>query len=58
MGQSQALTFNVTGISALYEDLKAKGVRIVQEPDAQPWGTYMMSLDPENNSLLLVEPPT
>ncbi len=58
MGKSQALTFNVTNMSALYEDLKAKGVRIVQEPDAQPWGTYMMILDPENNGLLLVEPPT
>jgi len=58
MGKSQALTFNVTDMSALYEDLKAKGVRIVQEPDAQPWGTYMMILDPENNGLLLVEPPT
>ena len=57
MGKSQALTFNVTNMSALYEDLKAKGVRIVQEPDAQPWGTYMMILDPENNGLLLVEPP-
>jgi lactoylglutathione lyase len=58
MGKSQALTFNVTDMSALYEDLKAKGVRIVQKPDAQPWGTYMMILDPENNGLLLVEPPT
>ena len=57
MGKSQALTFNVTDMSALYEDLKAQGVRIVQGPDAQPWGTYMMILDPENNGLLLVEPP-
>ena len=57
MGKSQALTFNVTDMPALYEDLKAKGVRITQEPDAQPWGTYMMILDPEGNGLLLVEPP-
>jgi lactoylglutathione lyase len=34
MGKSQALTFNVTDMAALYEDLKAKGVRITQEPDA------------------------
>src|SRR5438874_5567157 len=47
MGKSQALTFNVTDMAALYQDLKAKGVRIAQEPDTQPWGTYMTILDPE-----------
>ena len=57
MGKSQALTFNVTDMAALYEDLKAKGVRITQEPDAQPWGTYMMILDEDDNGLLLVETP-
>ncbi len=57
MGKSQALTFNVTGMAALHADLKAKGVRITQEPDPQPWGTYMMILDEDNNGLLLVEPP-
>jgi len=38
-------------------DLKAKGVRITQEPDPQPWGTYMMILDEDDNGLLLVELP-
>ena len=57
MGKSQAITFNVTDMPALYNDLKAKGVRIIQEPDPQPWGTYMMILDQDNNALLLVEPP-
>jgi predicted enzyme related to lactoylglutathione lyase len=56
-GKSQALTFNVTDITALQADLKAKGVRITQEPDPQPWGTYMMILDQDDNGLLLVEPP-
>jgi lactoylglutathione lyase len=56
-GKSQALTFNVTDIAALHADLKAKGVRITQEPDPQPWGTYMMILDEDNNGLLLVETP-
>jgi len=56
-GKSQALTFNVTDIAALHVDLKAKGVRITQEPDPQPWGTYMMILDEDNNGLLLVETP-
>jgi lactoylglutathione lyase len=57
MGKSQALTFNVTDMAALHADLKAKGVRITQEPDPQPWGTYMMILDEDNNGLLMVEPP-
>jgi len=57
MGKSQALTFNVTDMAALHADFKAKGVRITQEPDPQPWGTYMMILDQDDNGLLLVEPP-
>ncbi len=57
MGKSQAITFNVTDIAALSADLKAKGVRVVQEPNPQPWGTYMTILDHEDNALLLVEPP-
>jgi len=57
MGKSQAITFNVTDIKALRADLKAKGVRITQEPDPQPWGTYMMILDQDDNALLMVEEP-
>ena len=57
MGKSQAITFNVTDIAGLRDDLKAKGVRITQEPDPQPWGTYMMILDQDNNALLMVEEP-
>ena len=56
-GRSQALTFNVTDMDALQADLKAKGVRITQEPDPQPWGTYMMILDQDDNAFLLVEQP-
>ena len=57
MGKSQALTFNVTDMKALHADLKSKGVRITQEPDPQPWGTYMMILDQDDNALLMVETP-
>ena len=57
LGKSQALTFNVTDMTALHANLKAKGVRITQEPDPQPWGTYMMILDEDDNGLLMVEPP-
>ena len=55
MGKSQAMTFNVTDMAATHADLRAKGVRITQEPDVQPWGTFMMILDEDDNGLLLVE---
>lgn len=57
MGKSQAITFNVTDMAATHADLKAKGVRITQEPDVQPWGTFMRILDEDDNGLLLVEQP-
>jgi lactoylglutathione lyase len=57
VGQSQALTFNVTDMQALHADLRAKGVTFVQEPDVQPWGTYAIILDSEGNRLILSQPP-
>lgn len=57
VGQSQAITLDVTNLRQLCDDLKAKGVQVVQEPDEQPWGTFAMILDSENNRLLLVEQP-
>jgi len=57
VGKSQALTLDVTDMAALHEQLKAKGVVFVQEPDMQPWGTFAMIEDSEGNRLLLVEQP-
>jgi len=57
VGKSQALTFNVTDMKALRADLKAKGVKFVQEPDEQPWATYASIADSEGNHLILVEQP-
>jgi Glyoxalase/Bleomycin resistance protein/Dioxygenase superfamily len=56
-GQSQALTLDVTDMSALYKDLKGKRVKFVSEPDPQPWGTYATLEDSEGNKILLVEQP-
>jgi len=58
VGKSQAVTFNVTDMKALHASLKARGVKFLQEPDPQPWGTYATIQDSEGNSLILVEPPT
>ena len=57
VGQSQALSFNVTDMQALHADLKAKGVTFVQEPEKQPWGIYAIIRDSEGNRLILSEPP-
>lgn len=57
VGQSQAVTLDVSDMQAVYADLKSKGVQFVQEPDQQPWGTYATILDSENNRILLVEQP-
>lgn len=57
VGETQALTLDVTDMQALYEDLRARGVRFVQAPDVQPWGTFAIVEDSEGNRLLLVEQP-
>jgi predicted enzyme related to lactoylglutathione lyase len=57
VGKSQALTLDVTDMAAVHEQLEARGVVFVQEPDVQPWGTFAMIEDSEGNHLLLVEQP-
>ncbi len=57
VGQSQALTFEVSDMAALYKDYRAKGVKFVQEPDVQPWGTSAILEDSEGNRLILREAP-
>ena len=57
VGKSQAITLGVTNMVAVHEDLKAKGVTFIQEPDEQPWGTYAMIQDSEGNHLIIVEQP-
>lgn len=57
VGKSQAVTFNVTDLMTLADDLKSKGVVFLSEPDAQPWGTFATIQDSEGNSLLLVQQP-
>ena len=55
VGKPQSITLHVTDITAVYQDLKAKGVTFVQEPDTQPWGTFATIEDSEGNHLLLVQ---
>jgi lactoylglutathione lyase len=57
VGRSQAITLDVTAMDEVVRELKAAGVTFVQEPDAQPWGTYATFEDSEGNHILLVEQP-
>ena len=57
VGKSQALTIDVSDMSAVQAELKARGVKFVQEPQKQPWGTFATIEDSEGNQLLLVEQP-
>ena len=57
VGKSQAITFNVADMQTLVNNLKARGVKFVQEPEVQPWGTFATIEDSEGNHLLLVEQP-
>jgi len=57
VGQSQALTFEVSDMDNLYASLKARGVVFDLEPEHQPWGTQAILRDSEGNRLILREAP-
>ena len=58
VGKSQALTLDVSDMTALHGNLEEKGVAFIQEPDVQPWGTFAIIQDSEGNHLILVEQPS
>ena len=58
VGQSQAITLQVSDMTAVHAELSTKGITFVQEPDVQPWGTFAIIEDSEKNRLILVEQPT
>src|SRR5260221_13874417 len=39
VGKSQAITIDVIDMNKVHDDLKAKGVKFVLEPEVQQWGT-------------------
>jgi len=57
VGKAQSITLDVSDLAAVHEELKGKGVTLVQEPDVQPWGTFATLQDSEGNLILLVEQP-
>jgi lactoylglutathione lyase len=55
VGKSQAVTFEVKGLDAFVEDMKAKGVQMPMPIMEEAWGRHTFILDHENNMLLMVE---
>jgi predicted enzyme related to lactoylglutathione lyase len=57
-GQSLMLWLQVRDVRAEYERLSAAGVRVLREPQTEPWGLIEMWLeDPDGVPIVLVEVP-
>lgn len=56
VGKSQAMTLQVSDMDKTHKELKSKGVKFVQEPDVQPWGTFAIIEDSEGNHLIVNQP--
>ena len=46
-------SFACDNVQETFEVLRAAGVEIVQEPQAQPWGKYMIIKDPDGNQIVV-----
>ena len=57
VGKSQAMTLQVSDMTKTYEELKGRGVKFIQEPDVQPWGTFAIIEDSEGNHLIVTQQP-
>jgi len=53
----QTVFISVTGIEAVYQEMKTKDVRLHKELNEQPWGKEFSILDPDGNKILYVERP-
>ena len=54
LGKNTGLAFNTTDTYATCEQLKARGVEFVEEPNSQPWGIQAQIKDQDGNTLVLV----
>ncbi len=55
-GGMHGLGLNVDDCRATYDDLRAKGVEFVQEPQERPYGIEAVARDNSGNWMVLVEP--
>lgn len=47
------ITFFADDVEKTYEEMRARGVEFVQEPEAADWGTAAIFRDPEGNQFVL-----
>lgn len=55
-GTMHGLGMNVDDCRKTYDDLRAKGVEFVQEPQERPYGVEAVARDNSGNWMVLVEP--
>ena len=53
VGTWQHITFYADNVEKTYEELKAKGVEFLGEPEKQEWGTFVLFKDSEGNTFVL-----
>ncbi len=53
--KSQSLTLQCENIDETYRLYKERGVEFLGEPETQFWGRFVMMLDCEGNTLILVQ---
>lgn len=53
VGGRTGLMFSVDDMASTYEDLKAKGVTFVSEPEPSPYGIFAEARDPDGNTFEL-----
>ena len=53
VGKPQCITIQATELEALAEGLRGRGVTILREPVAEPWGHWMSIQDSEGNTLII-----
>lgn len=54
--KSWAVTFRVTDLTAMVQQLEAAGIRVDRDDEVYPNGLFASLLDPEGNSIQLWEP--
>jgi len=58
VGKSQALTLEASDLEEVHRTLTERGVKFVQEPQKQLWGTFAIIEDSEGNTLIVAEQKT
>jgi lactoylglutathione lyase len=48
-----SIVFDVDNIQETFEQMKARGVQFMEEPNTQPWGTYCRFADEDGNEFLM-----